>query len=45
MQEQQTLRRRIKELDDQLVQIDRLLTDDLPDEARKAGAPPGWLRN
>ena len=45
MQEQQALQRRIKELDDQLAQIDRLLTDGLPDEARKAGAPPGWLRN
>lgn len=28
----------------QIEEADRMLNEELPEEARKAGAPPGWLR-
>ncbi len=43
LQEKQALRQHMAELTTQLTEIDRQ-TSDLSEEARKAGAPPGWLR-
>jgi hypothetical protein len=39
------LKNQIARVDDELNEIDRVLEVDLPDEARRAGAPPGWLRD
>ncbi|MEW6325588.1 MAG: DUF4124 domain-containing protein [Nitrospirota bacterium] len=43
LQEQQMLQRHIDQLTEQLAKIDQQ-TRALSEEARKAGAPPGWLR-
>jgi hypothetical protein len=42
---QQTLRQELDDLTTRIAKIDQQLTSGLPDEARRAGAPPGWLRN
>jgi hypothetical protein len=34
----------IARYEEQIREAEHMLTDQLPDEARKAGAPPGWLR-
>ncbi len=38
------VRREIEQYETDLREADRMLNDVIPDEARKAGAPPGWLR-
>jgi hypothetical protein len=43
-QEQAVLRKELETMDQDLARIDQRLTGGLPDEARQAGAPPGWLR-
>lgn len=45
LEEQQMLQRHLDELGQKVAHIDQRLSADLPDEARKAGAPPGWLRD
>jgi hypothetical protein len=45
LNEQQVLREQIDDMTDQIKQIDQQLTIDLPNEARQAGAPLGWVRN
>jgi hypothetical protein len=42
---QQTLRKQLDDLTQGIDDINHQLTSGLPDEARQAGAPPGWLRN
>lgn len=42
---QQTLYKQIADLTQEIDTINQQLTSGLPDEARQAGAPPGWLRN
>ena len=44
-QRQQEILAEISTYEKQIREADRMLTDDLPEEARKAGAPPGWLRD
>ncbi|HXZ26292.1 MAG TPA: hypothetical protein VEI24_08740, partial [Nitrospiria bacterium] len=45
LNEVQQLRDQINDLVDQIKAIDQQLSTDLPNEARLAGAPPGWLRD
>jgi len=45
LHEQQLLREQIDNMTEQIKQIDQQLTIDLPNEARQAGAPVGWVRN
>ena len=45
LQRQQFLREKIGEFDELLAKLERRLTEELPREARKAGALPGWLRD
>jgi len=42
---QQKLRQQLDDLTSEINAINQQLTSSLPDEARRAGAPPGWLRN
>ena len=44
-QSQEELKNQIAQTDADLSEIGNALEVVLPDEARKAGAPPGWLRN
>jgi hypothetical protein len=39
------IKNQIAQVDNELSEIDHALNVDLPDEARRAGAPPGWLRD
>jgi len=45
LQLQQSLREQLDDLAGQISDIDQQLTSGLPDEARRAGAPPGWVRD
>jgi len=45
LNEVQQLRDQINDIVDQIKAIDQQLSTDLPNEARLAGAPPGWLRD
>jgi len=45
LNEVQKLRDQINDIGDQIKVIDQQLAHDLPNEARQAGAPPGWLRD
>jgi len=45
LHEVELLREQIDDKTDQIKQIDQQLTSDLPNEARQAGAPLGWVRN
>lgn len=38
------IRQEIERYEEDIREADRMLNDVIPDEARKAGAPPGWLR-
>lgn len=42
---QQAMQAQLDDLTNKINTIDHQLTASLPDEARRAGAPPGWLRN
>lgn len=42
---QKKLRQQLDDLTNEITTIDQQLTASLPDEARRAGAPSGWLRN
>jgi hypothetical protein len=43
-QRQRDIADEISNYEEQIREAERMLTDELPEEARKAGAPPGWLR-
>lgn len=43
-QKEAEIREEIKEYEEQIQEAARMLSEVLPEEARKAGAPPGWLR-
>jgi len=45
LNEVQVLRQQMDDLTSQIKGIDQQLASDLPNEARKAGAPMGWLRD
>jgi hypothetical protein len=45
LHETQLLREQIDDMTGQIKEIDQQLTSDLPNEARQAGAPLGWVRN
>ena len=38
------VRQEIEQYETDIREADRMLTDVIPDEARKAGVPPGWVR-
>ena len=44
LEEERILRNQIEELSQTLTALHQQLREDLPTEARKTGAPPGWLR-
>lgn len=43
-QRQQEILDEISAYEKQISEADRMLTNELPEDARRAGAPPGWLR-
>jgi hypothetical protein len=45
LHEVEQLRQEIDNIANQIKDIDQKLNTDLPNEARQAGAPPGWLRD
>lgn len=44
MQEEAAVREEIRRREEELREAERVLNEQLPEEARKAEAPPGWLR-
>lgn len=42
--EQNRIRKKIHPIEQEREEAERMLNEILPEEARKAGAPPGWLR-
>lgn len=43
-QRRAALREEIQTAKEQIQEADRMLNEQIPEEARKAGAPPGWFR-